>query len=101
MLPTRRLDRVFIEGKGTYKRVSNPEGEEQNSEAKKEWLRLARISGYLTIVGFQMAIVVGAGTFLGDWLDKKMDTGGLMTILGGTVGFGVSLFLVVRTLKRL
>ena len=81
--------------------MANPEGEEQNSEAKKEWLRLARISGYLTIAGFQMAIIVGAGTFLGAWLDKQLDTDGLMTVLGGVVGFGVSLFLVVRTLKRL
>ena len=82
-------------------RVSESEDEKYARESKQEWLRLARITGYLTGAGFQMAAVVGVLTLGGSWLDSKLGWSGPLTIVGGVLGFGLSLWLLVRTLKKL
>lgn len=71
------------------------------SESKQEWLRLARISAYLVGVGFQMAVIVAAFTLGGLWLDKKIGWSYVLAISGAVIGFGLSLWMIFRSLKRL
>ena len=85
--------------------LTNPTGngpeDESKRESREQWLRLARISAYLTGAGFQMAAIVTVFTLGANWIDKKVEAGGLITIVGGVAGFGLSLWAVLRTFKRL
>jgi hypothetical protein len=83
---------------------SEQEGEDDaayKAESRAEWVRLARISGYLMGAGFQMAVIVAGFTFLGAWLDGKLGWSGILTATGAVVGFLLSLYAVMRTLRRL
>ncbi len=38
--------------------------------------------------------------FIGQWLDRRFGGGGLFTILGAFLGFGGTMWSLVRSLKR-
>ena len=83
------------------KKEENTGRNREQDEAREEWRKLARISASITVAGFQMAIFLAIGTFLGNWIDEKIGKTGPFTIVGAVAGFGLGLYLVVRTLKRL
>ena len=56
-------------------------------------------AGDLAGVGFQLAASVLLFLFVGQWLDRKVGTDGLFTIAGVFVGFGASMYSLIRKLK--
>ena len=51
-------------------------------------------------LGIQLAITVVLGVLAGQWMDRKVGTGGVFTIVGALVGFGGTLYLLIRDLSR-
>ncbi len=51
-------------------------------------------------LGIQLAVTIVAGVFGGQWLDRKLGTGGIFAIVGALVGFGGTLVLLIRDLSR-
>lgn len=80
---------------------NGPDDGSKGESSRDQWLRLARVSAYLTGAGFQMAAIVTVFTLGANWIDKRVEAGGLITIAGGVAGFGISLWAVLRTFKRM
>ena len=59
--------------------LTNPTGNgpDDGSKGREQWLRLMRISAYLTGAGFQMAAIVTVFTLGANWIDKRVEAGGL------------------------
>ena len=51
-------------------------------------------------LGIQLAVTILAGVMLGRWVDRKVGTEGLFTILGGLLGFGATLYSLIRELSQ-
>ena len=51
-------------------------------------------------LGVQLAASILVFVFLGQWLDRKAGTGGLFTILGAFLGFGGTMYGLIRSLNR-
>jgi F0F1-type ATP synthase assembly protein I len=51
-------------------------------------------------LGVQLAASILVFVFLGQWLDRKAGTGGLYTILGAFLGFGGTMYALIRSLNR-
>jgi F0F1-type ATP synthase assembly protein I len=51
-------------------------------------------------LGIQLAVSVVVFVFIGQWADKKLGTGGILTIVGAFLGFGGTLYSLVRSLNR-
>lgn len=51
-------------------------------------------------LGIQLAAAILLFVFVGQWLDKRLSTGGLFTILGAFLGFGGTMWSLVRRLNR-
>jgi F0F1-type ATP synthase assembly protein I len=51
-------------------------------------------------LGVQLAASILIFVFLGQWLDRKAGTGGLFTILGAFLGFGGTMYGLIRSLNR-
>lgn len=51
-------------------------------------------------LGVQLAASILVFVFLGQWLDRKAGTGGLFTILGAFLGFGGTMWSLIRSLNR-
>jgi F0F1-type ATP synthase assembly protein I len=51
-------------------------------------------------LGIQLAVSVLFFVFLGQWLDRRLGTPGLFTIMGAFLGFGGTMWSLVRSLKR-
>jgi ATP synthase protein I len=51
-------------------------------------------------LGLQLAVSLLIFVWVGQWADRKLGTGGLMTILAALVGFGGTMFSVIRRLNR-
>jgi F0F1-type ATP synthase assembly protein I len=51
-------------------------------------------------LGVQLAASILVFVFLGQWLDRKAGTGGLFTILGAFLGFGGTMYALIRSLNR-
>jgi len=51
-------------------------------------------------LGIELAVAIVAGTFGGRWLDHKLGTDGIFTIVGALLGFGGTLYSVVRELSK-
>jgi F0F1-type ATP synthase assembly protein I len=51
-------------------------------------------------LGVQLAVSVVVFVLIGQWADKKFGTGGLLTIVGAFVGFGGTMYSLLRSLNR-
>ena len=51
-------------------------------------------------LGLQLAVSLLIFVWVGQWADRKLGTGGLVTILAALVGFGGTMFSVIRSLNR-
>ncbi|MGE0354216.1 MAG: AtpZ/AtpI family protein [Gemmatimonadales bacterium] len=51
-------------------------------------------------LGIQLAVSILVFVFLGQWLDRRVGTGGLFTILGAFVGFGGTMWSLIRRLNQ-
>ena len=51
-------------------------------------------------LGIQLAVTILAGVLLGRWVDHKVETDGIFTILGGLLGFGATLYSLIRELSQ-
>jgi F0F1-type ATP synthase assembly protein I len=51
-------------------------------------------------LGLQLAVSLLACVWIGQWADRKLGTGGLLTILAALVGFGGTMFSVIRKLNQ-
>ena len=64
--------------------------------ARAAWLKSIRYS----TVGIEIALAIGGGFMLGQWLDKKYGTSFWATTLL-IVGFGVSIVSIVRVARQI
>ena len=51
-------------------------------------------------LGVQLAASILVCVLIGQWADRKLGTGGLFTIVGAFLGFGGTMYSVVRQLSR-
>lgn len=51
-------------------------------------------------LGIQLAASMVLGVFLGQWLDRKLGTGALFTIGLAFLGFGGTMYSLIRQLNR-
>ena len=51
-------------------------------------------------LGIQLAVMMLAGLFAGQWADRKFGTGSLLTIVGAFLGFGATMWSLIRQLRR-
>ena len=51
-------------------------------------------------LGVQLAASILVFVFLGQWLDRKAGTNGLFTILGAFLGFGGTMYGLIRSLNK-
>jgi ATP synthase protein I len=51
-------------------------------------------------LGVQLAASILVFVFLGRWLDRKAGTSGLFTILGAFLGFGGTMYALIRSLNK-
>lgn len=51
-------------------------------------------------LGIQLVASVAAFAFVGQWLDRRLGTGGILLILGGLMGFGGTMWSLMRSLRQ-
>ena len=51
-------------------------------------------------LGVQLAASVLLFVWVGQWADRKLGTGGLVTILAALLGFGGTMYWLIRSLTR-
>jgi F0F1-type ATP synthase assembly protein I len=51
-------------------------------------------------LGLQLAATVLLGVFAGEWLDRRLGTTAVFTILGAFLGLGGTLWSLIRSLNR-
>jgi F0F1-type ATP synthase assembly protein I len=51
-------------------------------------------------LGIQLAITILGGVLLGQWLDRRLGTEALFTILGAFLGFGATMYSLIRSLRE-
>jgi F0F1-type ATP synthase assembly protein I len=51
-------------------------------------------------LGIQLAVSLFVFVWIGQWADHKLGTGGVLTILAAFVGFGGTMYSVVRSLNK-
>jgi Putative F0F1-ATPase subunit Ca2+/Mg2+ transporter len=51
-------------------------------------------------LGVQLAVILVVFVFLGRWADQKLGTGGILTVVAAFVGFGGTMYSLIRTLNR-
>lgn len=51
-------------------------------------------------LGIQLAASILVFVYIGQWLDRRLGSGGLFTILGAFLAFGGTMWSLMRTLKR-
>ena len=56
--------------------------------------------GSYSTVGLELALSVIVGLFAGQWLDEKLDSGGLLTVLGMVLGAVAGFRSLFRALRR-
>ena len=61
-----------------------------------------RLAGPLRYAGagVELAAAVGIGVLAGQWVDRKAGTAGIFTIVGAMLGFGASLYALIRALSK-
>lgn len=55
----------------------------------------------ITTLGTEFAVAEILGTGIGFWLDKKWGTTPWLLIAGAVAGFGLGLYIILRTAKQL
>ena len=51
-------------------------------------------------LGVQLAVTILGGVLLGQWLDRRLGTEALFTILGAFIGFGATMYSLIRSLNQ-
>ena len=51
-------------------------------------------------LGVQLAVSVLVFVWIGQWADRKLGTGGLLTVVAAFLGFGGTMFWLIRSLTR-
>ena len=51
-------------------------------------------------LGIQLAASIVVFVLIGQWADRKLGTGGLITILAAFLGFGGTMYSLIRSLNR-
>ncbi|HZN99063.1 MAG TPA: AtpZ/AtpI family protein [Gemmatimonadales bacterium] len=51
-------------------------------------------------LGVQLAVSVLVFVWIGQWLDRKLGTGGLATVIAAFLGFGGTMYWLIRSLTR-
>ncbi len=51
-------------------------------------------------LGIQLAITILVSVLVGQWVDRKAGTDGVFTILGALLGFGGTLYSLIRELSK-
>jgi ATP synthase protein I len=51
-------------------------------------------------LGIQLAVSIVVFVLIGQWVDRKLGTGGIVTILAAFLGFGGTMYSLIRTLNR-
>jgi F0F1-type ATP synthase assembly protein I len=51
-------------------------------------------------LGVQLAVSLLVFVWLGQWADRRLGTGGLVTIVAAFVGFGATMYWLIRSLGR-
>ncbi|MBA2458842.1 MAG: AtpZ/AtpI family protein [Gemmatimonadales bacterium] len=51
-------------------------------------------------LGIQLAVSLVVSVLVGQWADRKLGTGGIITILAAFVGFGGTMYSLIRTLNK-
>jgi F0F1-type ATP synthase assembly protein I len=64
-------------------------------EAKKMW----RIAGFTGAVGIEVALAITIGYFGGQWLDRKLGTYPVITIIGFVGGVGAAIKALIRVTR--
>jgi hypothetical protein len=51
-------------------------------------------------LGIQLAVSLVVLVLVGQWADRKLGTGGLITVLAAFLGFGGTMYSLIRSLNR-
>ena len=51
-------------------------------------------------LGVQLAVSLLVFVWLGQWLDRRLGTGGLLTVVFAFIGFGGTMYWLIRSLGR-
>jgi uncharacterized membrane protein YtjA (UPF0391 family) len=51
-------------------------------------------------LGIQLAVILVVFVFAGQWADRKLGTGGIITIVAAFLGFGGMMYSLIRTLNK-
>jgi hypothetical protein len=51
-------------------------------------------------LGLQMAAVLLVSVWAGSWLDRRFGTGGVLTVVAAFLGFGGTMYSLVRSLSK-
>jgi F0F1-type ATP synthase assembly protein I len=51
-------------------------------------------------LGVQLAVSLLVFVLAGQWADKKLGTGGILTVVAAFIGFGGTMYSLIRTLNR-
>lgn len=51
-------------------------------------------------LGIQLAVTLLVCVFVGHWADQKLGTNGILTMVAAFVGFGGSMYSLIRALNR-
>jgi hypothetical protein len=51
-------------------------------------------------LGIQLAVSLFVFVWVGQWADRKLGTGGVLTILAALLGFGATMYSVIRGLNK-
>jgi F0F1-type ATP synthase assembly protein I len=51
-------------------------------------------------LGIQLAVSLLVFVWIGQWADRKLGTGGVLTILAALLGFGGTMYSVIRSLNK-
>jgi positive regulator of sigma E activity len=51
-------------------------------------------------LGIQLAVILLVFVLVGQWLDRKLGTGQILTVVAAFVGFGGSMYSLIRSLNR-
>ena len=50
-------------------------------------------------LGIQLAVSLLAFVWIGQWIDRKLGTGGLITVVAAFLGFGGTMYWLIRSLS--
>jgi hypothetical protein len=51
-------------------------------------------------LGVQLAVILLVFVLVGQWADRKLGTGGILTIVAAFLGFGGTMYSLIRTLTK-